>query len=637
MEHPAKRYASPLSAHDMVALATSLLAYPQVGRSLREKILKIREMAKPVWFNEWKISEVKGEVRAACGPHLMLWDACTTGIALALLPLSVSAAGYGEEANCHVSSPGHLCVQCYFASDEAVEAFYAALAQPTCVVNGLAIRAIRGAAFGTTAAAAHLGRCLDVTSTIQQLEVDVAGFCGEAVWIAFSHALTSNATLKRLSLTGSSFWQATCRHVSATLADSDKLSGLQLLKIGVSYGTRPDMEGWGIMLKYNSTITHFELQLASHLPQGGALLAPVWEALVINTTLRTLIIKGISIHQDVVTTDVTSADDDADDADSSEVMAAMLRTNRSLRYLDISSSGMVCNASVFYEGLSPNNTLEHLEITVNGAGAQALMTVLAAAGDGTADSPPLKYLALGNLLGRQSFPTAVALGNMLASNMTLKELDLCSAPYSELEWAATILPALSSNDSLEKVNFGYCPEINGELVYDCLLELLGYNMHITDIGLYGTPLHQDGKAPVVDAVVRANREYRAALKYVPTVTTTTCRMVLCGHPLAGKSTLLHSMILRLSSDVPGTVTTTQRTRGVDIENLMINDELNMWVWDFAARGSSSLCRISSFPMVLASMQPLHSSSPLIPCNFLTWRRMVLAVRLAVAAATTTYS
>lgn len=156
-EHPEEQYVPPLSADEMVALATSLPAHPHWGPSLRKK---------NPWFVRWhkflivkycrrytkeRILDVEGEVRAAC-EHLKLPDACASGLTLALLPLCASPKGDDE-----------LEVLCDDADNEAVSAFYAALEPPTCTVKWLTIR---GAAFGTRVAAARLGRYLNVNSTI---------------------------------------------------------------------------------------------------------------------------------------------------------------------------------------------------------------------------------------------------------------------------------------------------------------------------------------------------------------------------------------------------------------------------------------------------------------------------------------
>lgn len=269
---PAEQYVSP---HDMVTLAmsSSLLAHPQLGPSLRNKIRELRGVAlghpKGAMYEEEDVSELQGVVSAAC-PHLT--DACATGLALVLLALCVQ---------------GLLRVKCdlKFVGEEAVAAFYAALEQPTCVVEELTIC---GDAFGTRTAAAHLASCLNRNSTIRKLTIHyVPGFSDEAVWVAFSHALTSNNTLHELWLTGSSHGPGNTAHVCATLADSHKLSALREMTV-TGWGTpatMEDMERWGAFLKHNSTIAKLKLG-GFVLPQGGGLLVPIARALLTNTTLR---------------------------------------------------------------------------------------------------------------------------------------------------------------------------------------------------------------------------------------------------------------------------------------------------------------------------------------------------------------
>lgn len=218
--------------------------------------------------------------------------------------------------------------------------------------------------------------------------------------------------------------------------------------------------------------------------------------------------------------EVVIEDDDADNLN----LAAMLRTNQSLTHLDIMRSGIVRGDSMV-KGLSENTALEDLRISVDARGAHTLMTALAKVGDTIIRGcPHLKFLHLGEhsygfldsaLLSPirfQSFPSAMALGNMLASNATLTELSLGGAPYSHEEWAGIILPALAINHSLQKLDLAKCPRVEGGIVYDALLDLLDSNTSITHIDLSGTPLDSDGLTQIVEARIKTNNEYGAALR-----------------------------------------------------------------------------------------------------------------------------
>lgn len=132
------------------------------------------------------------------------------------------------------------------------------------------------------------------------------------------------------------------------------------------------------MLKRNSCITRLELKLK--LVQGCGLLVPLYEGLCANSTLRKLIIARVGTPQPPECAHVDKVPSTDMDAGS---LATMLRTNQSLTLLDIMSSGIVCNASVFEDGLSQNCTLEELHIRVDAAGAEALMAALTPVGDTT--------------------------------------------------------------------------------------------------------------------------------------------------------------------------------------------------------------------------------------------------------------
>lgn len=232
------------------------------------------------------------------------------------------------------------------------------------------------------------------------------------------------------------------------------------------------------MLKRNSCITRLELKLK--LVQGCGLLVPLYEGLCANSTLRKLIIARVGTPQPPECAHVDKVPSTDMDAGS---LATMLRTNQSLTLLDIMSSGIVCNASVFEDGLSQNCTLEELHIRVDAAGAEALMAALTPVGDTTSIAGGhLKSLWLGDSSQvSQCFPTANALGCMLASNKSLTALSLNSAPYNKQKWASTILPALESNHSLQQLKVHHCQEVDGGLVFDAILDLLEANTSITKI------------------------------------------------------------------------------------------------------------------------------------------------------------
>lgn len=283
-------------------------------------------------------------------------------------------------------------------------------------------------------------------------------------------------------------------------------------------------------------------------------------------------------------------------------MPDVLRTNQCLARLNIKHSGIVCNALVVNEGLSENTTLEELCINVDDGGARALMTTLTPDHGTTASGtgPQLKSLTFGhyspmggNLKGGKSvcFPSSQALREMLALNETLTQLHLLNAPYTNQEWASTILPALQSNHCLRELDLCGCQGVDGGLVYDALLVLLNFNTCITHISLHGTPLFQKGKEKVVQDRLHvnkghgnANREYETALSNVPTTAITSCRLLLCGYPHAGKSRLLQTMVHKYSSSTSNVTRRTRgRTRGLDIQRLTFHDHnLTMWVWSFAS-------------------------------------------------------
>lgn len=596
------RYRSPLSADDMLAHATSFLASRQQPNP---KLL--RPLGDP-YIDSDVVDRVAREVRAACPRLQQVNEACMRGVALALLPLRGTNTAKNK-----------LVVNSDDAAEQAVAAFYAALHMDGCRVQSLTIR---GAAFGTPAAATHLGRCLSLNSTLQTLVIGVDGFWHQAVWTAFWDALTSNATIQSLHLESPLNAPTNGGHLGFALADCHKLAALRHLRIDepewlTSWDSleQPALtaaseggatQGWCTMLQRNSTVTR--LQLRSTSQQCALVLMAVCEALHTNTVLQELIIDCSELSARFAPQAL--ADKDA------QALAAMLRSNSTLKMLDIGVSGLKCNAMVI-QGLSRNSTLERLRVVVDSTvAAQDLMTALTPTEQAPGRGSQLQELDLGHTA--QCFPTSSALGDMLTSNRTLLSLHLRSAPYTKEEWAKTIIPALANNCCLQELDLEACPGVDAELVHDALLELLKDNKEITSIKLEGTPLHKEGKAEIVGNEVTANGEYMAVLNKLPATLITSCRLVLCGYPFAGKTTLLQTMMRRhlsspgsrsgggrrhssaqqtrdssspagtsvwsrfkatWQSDKAGVI---RRTRGIDIQHFHV-DNLIMWVWDFAGQ------------------------------------------------------
>lgn len=132
-----------------------------------------------------------------------------------------------------------------------------------------------------------------------------------------------------------------------------------------------------------------------------------------------------------------------------------------------------------------------------------------------------------------------ALAAMIVNNPILLRLQLARTMYSAKQWTNTIFPALASNRKLKQLGI-----IEGRLgvdsehgVFGAMLSMLGRNTTLRMIDLREMSLQPKGKDAAIEAQLKRNREYRAALAGLPTVPMKSCRLILCGHPFVGKSTL----------------------------------------------------------------------------------------------------
>lgn len=113
---------------------------------------------------------------------------------------------------------------------------------------------------------------------------------------------------------------------------------------------------------------------------------------------------------------------------------------------------------------------------------------------------------------------AKALAAMIVSNTSLLRLLLYDAKYSPRQWATIIFPALAHNSTLEDLEVIECTGVDARHgVAEAMLSMLQRNTTLRRIMLQGTPLQAQGQGAAIQAQLQSNREYRATLADLPSM------------------------------------------------------------------------------------------------------------------------
>lgn len=251
---------------------------------------------------------------------------------------------------------------------------------------------------------------------------------------------------------------------------------------------------------------------------------------------------------------------------SPECFEDMLTSTAALQELRLPHIELAGNPLTLVDCFSHNRgTLQKLELRLDVRGRARLFELLTpklASGSGTTArahiSKSLQHLILDGWQESGKDPEhstkeeVAALASMFESNTTLLTVRLSGATYLAEQWADQIFPAVAKNSKLGELYLDGSPGVDSresDIVYEAMLSMLQRNTILRKIGLGGTPLQRQGKGEAIEARLKRNTEYGDALKGLPKMTVKSCRLILCGYPLAGKFFLLLTIPINTGYDI----------------------------------------------------------------------------------------
>ncbi|CAM6072962.1 unnamed protein product [Sphagnum tenellum] len=196
---------------------------------------------------------------------------------------------------------------------------------------------------------------------------------------------------------------------------------------------------------------------------------------------------------------------------------------------------------------------------------------------------------------------------MLRKNSSIKHLDLTRSLTSESD-VQELIRSLVENHSLETLELYGCDGVKGS-VFPTIMDVLLVNFTLKNIDLSATPLQRRGKHLAIYEQLRRNAMSKElCLKELEMAKPTSARVIFCGSPYAGKTTLckavVHSIehrsiisksILNPCKDfmmkkidggqrlIQGGKQLTHRTRGIEVHSLKSSEGIRWSIWDIGGQ------------------------------------------------------
>ncbi|CAM6036992.1 unnamed protein product [Sphagnum compactum] len=263
----------------------------------------------------------------------------------------------------------------------------------------------------------------------------------------------------------------------------------------------------------------------------------------------------------------------------------------------------------FGKALKMNHTLEHLVLQLWDNFAELdleeLVQPLIMDENGHQANSTLTCLGVMQLSAMSSVGAIFA--RMLRKNSSIKHLDLTRSLTSESD-AQELIQSLVENHSLETLQLEYCDGVRGS-VFPAIMDVLLVNITLKDIELRGTPLYKEGKGLAIKEQLRKNEMYKKLhLKELEMAEPTSARVIFCGFPFAGKTTLrkavvrsiehrstINKNILNPCKDfmlkkideaqrlIQGGKQLTHRTRGIEVHSLKSSEGIRWSIWDMGGQ------------------------------------------------------
>ncbi|KAH9566201.1 hypothetical protein CY35_04G118800 [Sphagnum magellanicum] len=304
--------------------------------------------------------------------------------------------------------------------------------------------------------------------------------------------------------------------------------------------------------------------------------------------------------------------------------ADMLCHNTGLKRFSLQLFGIegTTKHSGFGNALKMNHTLQHLQLGMPNRmelDLEELVQPLIMDENGHQANSTLTALGIKELLDMDSVgvtsarmtPAMSSVGanfaRMLRKNSSIKSLSWIDSLASESD-AQELIQSLVENHSLETLNLRGCAGVKGS-VFPAIMDVLLVNFTLKDIQLGGTPLDHEGKGLAIKEQLRKNEMYKKLhLKELEMAEPTSARVIFCGFPYAGKTTLrkavvrsiehrsmISKSILNPCKDfmmkkidggqrlIQGGKQLTHRTRGIEVHSLKSSEGIRWSIWDMGGQ------------------------------------------------------
>ncbi|KAH8965359.1 hypothetical protein BDL97_04G115000 [Sphagnum fallax] len=268
------------------------------------------------------------------------------------------------------------------------------------------------------------------------------------------------------------------------------------------------------------------------------------------------------------------------------------------------TEGTTTKHSGFGNALKMNHTLTSLALNFRNSSIkldlEELVRPLIMDENGHQANSTLTTLAVTGLSAMSSVGATFA--RMLRKNSSIKHLDLRTSLTSESD-VQELIRSLVENHSLETLSLFGCYGVKGS-VFPTIMDVLLVNFTLTYIKLDATPLQAKGKHLAIEEQLRKNAMFKELhLKELEMAKPTSARVIFCGSPYAGKTTLRkavvrsieHKSILNPCKDfmmkkidggqrlIQGNKQITHRTRGIEVHSLKSSEGIRWSIWDMGGQ------------------------------------------------------